>query len=95
MIAELTWNTFRDHLILEYEVPKYDGDLATPNVYVPLDAAAAKAKVRHILGHFPSQSGNGWFDRATFLGLLRLRGLESNAPSGFAEGFAGHKLTLF
>jgi LmbE family N-acetylglucosaminyl deacetylase len=94
LIADLTWNTFRDHLILEYEVPKYDGDLETPSVYVPLDAAQAKAKVRHILGHFQSQSGNGWFDRATFLALLRLRGIESNAPSGFAEGFTGHKLTL-
>jgi LmbE family N-acetylglucosaminyl deacetylase len=95
LISELTWNTFRDHLILEYEVPKYDGGLVTPNVYVPLEAATAKAKVRHILDHFPSQAGNGWFDRETFLALLRLRGVESNAPSGFAEGFHGRKMTCF
>jgi len=93
LIAELTWNTFRDHLILEYEVPKYDGGLTTPNIYVLLDAALAKAKVRHILDHFPSQAGNGWFDRETFLALLRLRGVESNAPSGYAEGFHGRKIT--
>jgi LmbE family N-acetylglucosaminyl deacetylase len=93
-IAELTWNTFRDHLILEYEIPKYDGDLETPNVYVPLDAALAKAKVRHILGHFRSQAGNGWFTEDAFRAILRLRGIESNSPSGFAEGFTGCKLTL-
>jgi LmbE family N-acetylglucosaminyl deacetylase len=93
LIAELTWNTFRDHLILEYEVPKYDGDLETPNVYVPLDMATARDKIRHILRSFPSQAGNAWFDREAFLALLRIRGLESNAPSGYAEGFHGRKLT--
>ncbi len=94
LISELTWNTFRNHLILEYEIPKYDGDLGTPNVYVPLDPATVKAKIRHILTLFPSQAGNGWFTEGTFRAILRLRGIESNASSGFAEGFHGHKLIL-
>jgi LmbE family N-acetylglucosaminyl deacetylase len=94
LIAELTWNTFRDHAILEYEIPKYDGDLTTPNVYVPLEAAVVKAKVRRIRESFPSQAGNGWFSEETFRAVLRLRGVESNAPSGYAEGFHGRKLCL-
>jgi LmbE family N-acetylglucosaminyl deacetylase len=95
LISELTWNTFRDHLVLEYEIPKYDGGLETPNVYVPLEAAIVKIKVRLIQERFPSQAGNGWFAEESFRAVLRLRGVESNAPSGFAEGFHGHKLTLF
>jgi len=94
LVGELTWNTFRDHLILEYEIPKYDGDLATPNAYVPLEAAVAKAKIRRIRESFPSQAENTWFSEDTFKAVLRLRGIESNAPSGFAEGFHGRKLIL-
>jgi LmbE family N-acetylglucosaminyl deacetylase len=94
LVSELTWNTFRDHLILEYEVPKYDGDLQTPNVYVHLDAAAADMKVRLIKRHFKSQAGNQWFAEGTFRAVLRLRGIESNSSSGFAEGFIGKKLVI-
>jgi LmbE family N-acetylglucosaminyl deacetylase len=95
LVSELTWNTFRDHAILEYEIPKYDGDLTTPNVYVPLEAALVKAKLRGIRESFPSQAGNGWFSDETFKAVLRLRGIESNAPSGYAEGFHARKLCLF
>ena len=94
LIAELAWNTFRDHLILEYEIPKYDGDLRSPNVYVPLAVETSRTKVEHILGAFPSQAGNQWFDAETFWSVLRLRGMESNSPSRFAEGFYCRKLLL-
>jgi LmbE family N-acetylglucosaminyl deacetylase len=86
-VAELTWNTWRDHLVLEYEIPKYEGDLGRPNVYVPLERAAAERKVELLLEQFPSQAHRAWFTADTFWSLLRLRGLECNAPSGFAEGF--------
>jgi LmbE family N-acetylglucosaminyl deacetylase len=94
IISDLTWNTFRDHLILEYEVPKYDADLGSPNIYVPLDGAAVKKKIRFIMKNFASQAKNHWFTEETFRAVLRLRGVESNAPSGYAEGFHGRKLTL-
>ncbi len=94
LVSELTWNTFRDHLILEYEVPKYDGDLGAPNVFVPLDENACRAKVETILTHFRTQAGNSWFTADTFQALMRLRGIESNAPSGYAEAFYGRKLTI-
>ncbi|HMA54426.1 MAG TPA: PIG-L deacetylase family protein [Acidobacteriota bacterium] len=95
LISELTWNTFRDHLILEYEVPKYDGDLVTPNVFVDLDEAVTRHKIQAILKCFPSQSRNRWFTEDAFRAILRLRGVESNSPTGFAEGFHGRKLRLF
>ena len=94
LIAELTWNTFRDHLILEYEIPKYDGDLGQPSVFVPLPPEICERKVRVIMDSFCSQSGKRWFDRETFFGLMRLRGMECNAPSGYAEAFYGRKLVL-
>jgi LmbE family N-acetylglucosaminyl deacetylase len=94
LVAELTWNTWRDHLILEYEIPKYDGDLGAPNVFVTLDERAAQRKVDGILDHFSSQRGRAWFDGDTFRALLRLRGMEANAPSRFAEGFYGPKVVL-
>lgn len=86
-IAELTWNTFRDHLILEYEIPKYEGDLTTPNVYVPVSERTLQEKVAIIQDAFVSQSDKKWFTQSTFLGLARLRGIECNSPSGYAEGF--------
>lgn len=95
LISELTWNTFRDHLIMEYEIPKYDGDLGAPNVFVGLDEAVAKKKIQHILKYFKSQAGNGWFTEDTFRAILRLRGVESNSPTRYAEGFYGRKLVLF
>lgn len=93
-IAELTWNTFRDHLILEYEVPKYDGDMGQPNVFVPLNAKVSKKKVSHLMEAFQSQRSKRWFQEDTFLSLMRLRGMECNAPSGHAEAFYCRKLVL-
>jgi len=94
VISDLTWNTFRRHLILEYEVPKYDGDLGTPNLFVPLARDVARAKVRHLLTVFRSQRSKRWFTADTFNGLLRLRGVESGAPAGLAEAFYGRKLLV-
>jgi LmbE family N-acetylglucosaminyl deacetylase len=94
LVAELTWNTFRNHLILEYEIPKYDGDLASPNVFVPLDEATACRKVDLLLKSFPSQHQRSWFDADTFWSILRLRGLEANSPTRYAEGFYVRKLVL-
>jgi LmbE family N-acetylglucosaminyl deacetylase len=94
LLGELAWNTFRDHLILEYEIPKYDGDLGAPNVFVPLEPATARAKAAHIRKAFPSQAGNPWLTEDTFLSVLRLRGIECNAPGGYAEGFSSRKIVL-
>lgn len=94
IICELTWNTFRDHLILEYEIPKYDGDLGSPNFFVGLDRQACEQKAKYILDSFSSQRGKRWFTADTFLALQRLRGVESNAPQGFAEGFYCRKLVF-
>jgi len=94
VVAELTWNTFRDHLILEYEIPKYDGDLGRPNAFVELDEDLAGRKVQAILQGFPSQAEHFWFSEETFMGLLRLRGVEARSASGFAEGFHARKLLL-
>jgi LmbE family N-acetylglucosaminyl deacetylase len=92
VVSDLTWNTFRDHLILEYEIPKWDGDLGAPNCYVPLDEATCRRKTEHLLAAFPSQAGKRWFTADTFQGLMRLRGIESGAPEGYAEGFYAHKV---
>jgi LmbE family N-acetylglucosaminyl deacetylase len=94
LVSELTWNTFRDHLILEYEVPKYDGDLRSPNLFVPLSEPVLERKVAILLEHFPSQREKHWFDGELFRGLARLRGAECNSPTGFAEGFRCRKLVL-
>ena len=94
LAAELTWNTWRDHPILEYEIMKYEGDLGLPNVYVPLTAAVARRKVEHLDRHFGSQRSKHWFNRDSFLGLARLRALECRAPDGFAEAFHARKLVL-
>jgi LmbE family N-acetylglucosaminyl deacetylase len=94
LVAELTWNTFRNHLILEFEIPKYDADLASPNVFVPLREEIARRKVGLLLEHFGSQRSKHWFTEDLFLGLMRLRGMESNSPTGFAEAFRCRKLQL-
>lgn len=94
LISELTWNTFRDHLILEYEIPKYDGDLGRPNVFVPLEAEQYERKIDCLFQAFESQRNKPWFDRNTFLGLMRIRGMEANSSTGYAEAFYGHKLVL-
>jgi LmbE family N-acetylglucosaminyl deacetylase len=94
LIAELTWNTFRDHLILEYEIPKYDGYLGQPGLFVPLQAELCRKKVRYIMDAFQSQHSKRWFQEDTFLALMRLRGMECNSPSGYAEAFYCRKLVL-
>ena len=94
LIGELTWNTFRDHLIAEYEIPKYEGDLGQPNVFLPLSTAIAQRKIELVLRHFRSQAGRRWFRAETFESLMRLRGLECNAAEGYAEALYVRKLVL-
>jgi LmbE family N-acetylglucosaminyl deacetylase len=94
LVCELTWNTFRDHLVLEYEIPKWDGDLGRPNCYVPLDESQVERKLRLLGDHFGSQRGKDWYDVDVFRGLMRIRGMECRAPSGFAEAFTARKLVL-
>ncbi len=94
LISELTWNTFRNHLILEYEIPKYDGDLGQPSLFLPVANEVCEQKVRYLMDAFESQRSKHWFQPETFFGLMRLRGMECNAPSGYAEAFYCRKLLL-
>jgi len=94
LIGELTWNTFRNHLILEYEIPKYDGDIGQPTVFVPLEGDVYHRKVQYLMDAFQSQHAKPWFQESTFLSLMRLRGMECNSPSGYAEAFYCRKLVL-
>jgi len=94
LLSELTRNTFRDHVILEYEIPKYDGDMGRPSCFVPLESSVAEQKIDHLFAAFESQRNKRWFDRETFRGLMRLRGMECNSPSGFAEAFHVRKIIL-
>ena len=94
VISDLAWNTFRNHLILEYEIPKYDGDLGNPNFFVALNEAVVEQKIGAICSSFDSQSDKQWFSDDTFRALLRLRGMEANAPSRYAEAFYVRKLVL-
>ena len=91
LVSDLTWNTWRDHLILEYEIPKYDGDFGSPNFFAPLPAATLDRKIDLLLGHFPSQVGRHWFTADLFRAVARIRGMECNAPDGFAEAFYARK----
>jgi LmbE family N-acetylglucosaminyl deacetylase len=93
-VCELTWNTFRDHLILEYEIPKFDADLRSPTVFVPLAPRDRRRKVALLMRTFPSQRRKSWFSPATFDGLMRLRGVECAAREGYAEAFYARKLVL-
>jgi LmbE family N-acetylglucosaminyl deacetylase len=93
-VCRLTWNTFRDHCILEYEIPKWDGDIGQPNFYMPVSAAALRRKIDLLIAHFGTQRSKQWFDTETFLGLARLRGMECRAPERYAEAFFGRKLVL-
>ena len=93
-VCRLTWNTFRDHCILEYEIPKWDGDLGQPNLYMPVSVRAMQRKVELLITHFGSQRSKQWFDREIFLGLARLRGMECRAPERYAEAFLARKLSL-
>lgn len=94
LICELTWNTFRDHFILEYEIPKFDGDIGTPNLFMHLDEAIGKQKIAFLLNHFKSQADRHWFREETFFSILRLRGIESRAPQGLAEAFYARKVSV-
>lgn len=94
LVAELTWNTFRNHLILEYEIPKYDGDMGQPNFFVPLDQEICDSKIRYLMDGFETQRSKAWFARETFLGLMRLRGMECVAASGYAEAFYCRKVVV-
>jgi LmbE family N-acetylglucosaminyl deacetylase len=93
-ICSLTWNTFRDHCILEYEIPKWDGDLGQPSLYMAVSAASLQRKIDLLIAHFGSQRSKQWFDEDTFRGLARLRGMECRAPERFAEAFFARKLLL-
>jgi LmbE family N-acetylglucosaminyl deacetylase len=94
VLSDLTWNTWRDHLILEYEIPKYDGDFGTPNCFVPLDSAICRRKVKYLDNAFGTQRDKHWFSAETFMGLMRLRGMECRAPRGYAEAFYSRKTVL-
>jgi LmbE family N-acetylglucosaminyl deacetylase len=93
-VCRLTWNTFRDHCVLEYEIPKWDGDLGQPNLYIPVSAEVLRRKVELLNMHFGSQRSKQWFDSEVFLGLARLRGMECRAPERYAEAFFARKLTV-
>src|SRR5262245_56032331 len=94
VLSDLTWNTFRHHLILEYEIPKFDGDLGAPNCFVPLTRTVCARKVKYLTAAFGTQRDRHWFSRETFMGLLRLRGMECRAAGGYAEAFYARKVVL-
>jgi LmbE family N-acetylglucosaminyl deacetylase len=94
LISQLTWNTFRDHFILEYEIPKYDGDLGRPSIFVPLERELGEKKVGYLMDAFQSQQAKRWFQPDTFFSLMRLRGMECAASSGYAEAFYCRKLVV-
>ena len=94
LICELTWNTFRDHLILEYEIIKYDGGLGSPNLFIHLSEEVCAKKMKYLIENFQSQRSHQWFTEETFRAILRLRGVESNAPEKYAEAFYGRKIVL-
>jgi LmbE family N-acetylglucosaminyl deacetylase len=93
-LSDLAWNTFRDHLVLEYEIPKYDGELGSPNCFVPLEKGICERKLKHLQRAFGTQRGKHWFDGETFRGLMRLRGVECRSRSGYAEGFHARKAVI-
>ena len=93
-LSDLTWNTYRNHLILEYEIPKYDGDSGSPNFFVPVTKQQCDTKITNILTSFATQNTKQWFTSETFQAILRLRGIESNSPSGYAEGFYCRKISI-
>jgi len=94
LISDLTWNTFRNHFILEYEIPKYDGDFGSPNFLVHLKEETCREKVGIILRWFSSQSDKHWFSQDTFFSVLRIRGMESGSPEKYAEGFYSRKFVI-
>ena len=93
-VAELAWQTFRGSLIVEYEIPKYEGDLGIPNLFVPLSAETLERKIEHLMTTFPSQLERSWYTPDTFRGLARIRGIEAGSASGYAEGFTARKVVV-
>jgi hypothetical protein len=93
-VSDLTYNTFRDHLILEYEILKIDGDIGNPNLYVPLTAEIVEQKIEVLLRTFASQRDRRWFNAEAFRGLMLLRGVEAGAKDGYAEAFYARKLVV-
>jgi LmbE family N-acetylglucosaminyl deacetylase len=94
VLSDLAWNTFRNHLVLEFEIPKFDGDLGIPNVFIPVTRADCDRKIATLLRRFKSQATRHWFTDDTFRALLRLRGIESASPTGYAEAFYGRKIVI-
>ena len=94
VLSDLAWNTWRNHLILEYEIPKYDGDMGAPNAFVPLDEELCRKKAAHLCRFFQTQGNKHWFSEDTFLGLMRLRGMECASATKYAEAFYGRKMVL-
>lgn len=94
VLSDLTWNTFRNHFILEFEIPKYDGGLSSPNFFFPLQQSEYQRKVEILLQCFESERSKPWFTKDTFMGLMRLRGIECNAPSGYAEAYYCRKAII-
>lgn len=94
VVSDITWNTFRNHTILEYEIPKYDGDFGSPNLFVPLDRGTCMEKIRIIMRLFVSQREKPWFSEDLFLSIMRIRGMECNSPFNLAEGFYCRKTSL-
>jgi len=94
VLSDLAWNTFRNHFVLEYEIPKFDGDLGQANCFVPLDRATAARKASYLDKAFGTQRDKHWFSSETFMGLMRLRGMECRAPGGYAEAFYSRKASL-
>jgi len=94
VLSDLAWNTYRNHLVLEYEIPKFDGDLGSPNCFVPLARSVCSRKVKYLHAAFGTQRDKHWFSEPTFMGLMRLRGMECRSPHGYAEAFYGRKVVL-
>lgn len=94
LISDFTWNTFRNHLILEYEIPKYDGDLGLPNLFVHLDEAVCRRKIKYVMDAFPTQNNKQWFTQEAFHSILRTRGIESSSPSRYSEAFHCRKIVF-
>ena len=94
VVSDLTWNTFRDHLIYEYEIPKYDGDIGTPNLYVHIDESLCRKKVNYLMKYFNTQRDKRWFTDDLFFSMMRVRGMESNSPTKYAEGFYVRKIVI-
>jgi LmbE family N-acetylglucosaminyl deacetylase len=94
LISDLAWNTYRNHFVLEYEIPKFDGDLGIPNLFVPIDAQLAAQKADILLKSFTSQANKHWFDQETFLSLMRIRGMECASATKYAEAFHARKVVL-